>query len=283
MKLKIVLSVIAFTAVCTSVTSQITFDEKTIKEPANISKSVAVDKAMMECIYEYNDEEKETAYYEILQIGKSRSKYFSYSTYKVDSVVYLHDIAKMTKGDYLSIHNKYSFRIPLQNKGIILKNHPDKQITVYARVFLDNYEYQDSAGIDWKLSDDTVSVCGYLCRKAETDFRGRHWVAYYTESIPISDGPWKLSGLPGLILQAEDADGKHYFSAVSIRKSTDDIYITENNNRFKTNRERFNKTFKTYMDNPSGAMAGNPAAPINTKTGKPSKINPKKYDPFELE
>jgi hypothetical protein len=40
------------------------------------------------------------------------------------------------------------------------------------------------------------------CKKATTNFRGRYWEAWYTEEIPIGQGPWKLCGLPGMILKA---------------------------------------------------------------------------------
>ncbi|RQE01044.1 GLPGLI family protein, partial [Prevotella intermedia] len=43
---------------------------------------------------------------------------------------------------------------------------------------------------------------GMECKKATTNFRGRYWEVWYTEDIPISQGPWKLCGLPGMILKA---------------------------------------------------------------------------------
>jgi len=50
-----------------------------------------------------------------------------------------------------------------------------------------------------------------LCQKAEGDFRGRHYIAWFSNKILIPDGPWKLCGLPGLILEAYDEKKTVYF------------------------------------------------------------------------
>jgi len=40
----------------------------------------------------------------------------------------------------------------------------------------------------------------YDCRRAIGKFRGREYEVWYTTDIPIPGGPFKLGGLPGLIL-----------------------------------------------------------------------------------
>lgn len=58
--------------------------------------------------------------------------------------------------------------------------------------------------INWKLSNEYKTIKNYNCQKATCDFRGRSYVAWFTNEIPISEGPWKFKGLPGLILEMED-------------------------------------------------------------------------------
>ncbi|TDO23075.1 GLPGLI family protein [Pedobacter duraquae] len=70
---------------------------------------------------------------------------------------------------------------------------------------VNNYLTEDSMpAIDWKLSNDTLTISGLKCQKATAYFKGRDYTVWYCPEIPFSSGPWKLNGLPGLIVQASD-------------------------------------------------------------------------------
>lgn len=57
---------------------------------------------------------------------------------------------------------------------------------------------------EWTITGDSVkTVLGYDCILAECDYHGRHWRVWFSPEIPVQDGPWKLGGLPGLILSAD--------------------------------------------------------------------------------
>lgn len=62
--------------------------------------------------------------------------------------------------------------------------------------------------LDWDIStsSETIEIQGFKCREARVQFRGSVYVAYFTDEIPIPFGPWKFSGLPGLILQVYSID-----------------------------------------------------------------------------
>lgn len=111
-------------------------------------------------------------------------------------------------------------------------NAPAKKVNLYvAKNFKNGSErvydsWADEKGwydeplneIQWTISDSTANVLGYECVMAQTDYHGRHWTAWFAPEIPLPDGPWKLCGLPGLVLRAESGDD-FLFEAKSIEKS----------------------------------------------------------------
>jgi len=59
--------------------------------------------------------------------------------------------------------------------------------------------------IDWKISNDTATYGGLHCQKATARFKGRDYTAWFCPDMPLHVGPWKLNGLPGVIVEAYDA------------------------------------------------------------------------------
>ena len=78
--------------------------------------------------------------------------------------------------------------------------------------------YADSVHpMTWRLLPARKWLEGMECYQAETFFRGRHYVAWYVPAIPLPQGPWKLGGLPGLIVEAYDVERNLVFQLLSIQ------------------------------------------------------------------
>ncbi len=79
--------------------------------------------------------------------------------------------------------------------------------------------------IDWVLQPERKRFGMFECRRATGVFRGREYEAWYAVDIPIQSGPFKLGGLPGLILEAKSLDGKvkFLFSTLEIGQNTPGI------------------------------------------------------------
>ncbi len=196
------------------------------------------------------------------------------------------------------------------NIPIFYINHPEGEMNVFDKIVPQRYHVSGKLEkIDWKISDDTLTVGGYLCRKATGDYAGRKWNVWFTEEIASSAGPWKLRGLPGMILKAEDSKSIHSFEFSGlINRQTAiryDIPHKKHTSHIPIDVEKFvkqrNKVMcnKRYADNPryyipDGALdgaiemwGGGPEPPAEEKYTVlgPDMIAPKKahvYQPLEL-
>jgi GLPGLI family protein len=65
--------------------------------------------------------------------------------------------------------------------------------------------------LNWKIDKETRKIANLNCQKATASYMGRDYTAWFTTSLPFQAGPWKLHGLPGLIVSAYDKTGRIKF------------------------------------------------------------------------
>lgn len=66
--------------------------------------------------------------------------------------------------------------------------------------------------IDWHIMKDTASFGGLHCQKATAHVKGRDYTVWFCPDLPLHIGPWKLNGLPGVIVEAYDAKNEVRFT-----------------------------------------------------------------------
>ena len=111
----------------------------------------------------------------------------------------------------------------------LYKNYPsDGETSFLDKLASNNYLCIEKVEIpDWKIIPDSSSyIIGYKCQLAKASFKGRIWYAWYTEDIPLSEGPWKLYGLPGLVLRAYDQSKQYIFDAIGMASLNGSTHIT---------------------------------------------------------
>ncbi len=81
---------------------------------------------------------------------------------------------------------------------------------------------EDLPQIAWEITDQTKQLDGLFCINAYGEFGGRVYDVWFTPDIPVPLGPYKLGGLPGLILQAKSRDGRVAYEFVSYESSVEE-------------------------------------------------------------
>lgn len=248
--------------------------------PARMPEKMPLDTGFIECIYSYKiydpvrGEERES--YQILEVGKDKSKFASYGYYRIDSIISRDYPNGLTLAQYgnLSAQNKTT-------PESVVKDLKSGTLQFIGHIFMDSYIYEETIpDIKWRLTNETQEICGYNCNKATATFRGRNWTAWYCD-LPLNNGPWKFGNLPGLILKIEDEDKEHIFEAISIRKSNH-VFSLYKSTRVKTTREKFNKAISDYRLHP-GDFIGNSPVLLKSTNGKPVPNNRMFFNPIEKE
>ena len=98
----------------------------------------------------------------------------------------------------------------------------------------------------WDIKAETELIMGHTCQKAVAKYLGRTYTAWFTSDIPVSTGPWKLRGLPGLILRVTDSNREYQFEAILIESNLrNTISIKSVEGRYSlTSREKVNELLK---------------------------------------
>ena len=185
----------------------------------------------------------------VLDIGKVSSYFYSQNTKRKKSV--LNKINERGNFDMTTIKNEMKNIEPGQEYQIY-KNVPcDGKLTCYDSFLTDAVMYEDSLDTAcWTLLDTDTTICGYPCQRAEISIRGRRWNAWYTSEIPINDGPWKLSGLPGLILAAADESGCYSFECIGIENKNNEQIDAPTDKYTKCSYKDFIKLYHRFYENP---------------------------------
>ncbi|MFT7351321.1 MAG: GLPGLI family protein [Flavobacterium sp.] len=98
------------------------------------------------------------------------------------------------------------------------KNFNENKLYSEEKIYNKVFNVKDDLNIfEWEITSDTITILNHICYKATTTFRGRNYEAFFAKDIPITDGPMKFNGLPGLILKVKLIDGQAIFETVATK------------------------------------------------------------------
>lgn len=178
-----------------------------------------------------------------LVMRDSESMFFSEAAYVSDSI-FVQNSRKGIRMDFKKMPDDYL-------RGFVKKNLHLHFVTYYSDEFDDlEFQYDEKPNLKWQILSESKQILGYRTILAKTSYMGRNYSAYFTTDIPVSDGPYKFSGLPGLILEIFDDENKHCFKAIGISRNRN-ISLDLTQKKFKkTDKSKFLKARETYRKAP---------------------------------
>lgn len=134
----------------------------------------------------------------------------------------------------------------------IYKNYQNNKIITYDEIATNYYVYteKDYFG-DWCVEDEKLEIMGYPCQKATINCYGREFIGWFTTEIPISEGPYKFKGLPGLIVRIYDIKNHYDFILTNFSKieTIEYLMLPDEEGHIEVTREEFRKIQKYTAEN----------------------------------
>jgi GLPGLI family protein len=152
-----------------------------------------------------------------LWIGKSASAYRSY-----DGLIYNRQFKKAYAE---SLANSPDGRTNITRRGVgayqqYFQYPAEHKLFTRALMAGDECVIEDTLpGIAWTIGVDTQTFYGLRCQKAMGHFKGRDYIAWFCPDLPVHTGPWKLNGLPGVIVDARDTKNEVIFQCDGVEKT----------------------------------------------------------------
>lgn len=136
------------------------------------------------------------------------------------------------------------FKPEVFKKGIALTGYNELLKTVYA--------YPIEEKIIWKILNETKTIQKYKCRKAIGKYKNREYIAWFSEEIPFSEGPYVFKGLPGLIVEVYDTKNYYHFDLIGFKKVEKPIIPSQP--QIQTEYSKFVKARENFLADPNGVF-----------------------------
>lgn len=147
-----------------------------------------------------------------LQVLNDRAFFISEKALKFDSI-FQSEFQKATIGGATTMVDFRGKSFPKTKfPYTIIQSNQNTQY--FERVGMTLLTYKEPTINNWKLIDESKTINTVNCKRAEINYKGRNWIAWYSTDIPIPYGPYKFNGLPGLIIKITDDKGEYDFELV---------------------------------------------------------------------
>lgn len=153
----------------------------------------------------------------VLFVGKSASVYRSYDRMVADQ--------QFKKAFAEAVASSPDGRVMINRRGVGSRTEyyqypAERKLLTRDGLMVNDYLIDGPMpSINWKISDDTATFGGLHCQKATGHFKGRDYIVWFCPDLPVHTGPWKLNGLPGVIVDAHDTKNEVVFKFDGVEKT----------------------------------------------------------------
>ncbi|MBC8988329.1 GLPGLI family protein [Pedobacter sp. N36a] len=184
----------------------------------------------------------------VLMLGPTSSVYKSFNRMISDSVMRA-NIDKVKTGTPPPGLGKYGSGTEVY---LYTASKKAQQTDAMVENYLYDIQYPE---INWQITADTTTISGIKCQKATGTWKGRTYEAWFSPEIPFHSGPWKLNGLPGLIISASDTKKQVRFDFAGFQKYNGaPIEISAAKQIVKTTEPEYKKLREAFLENPTAFM-----------------------------
>jgi GLPGLI family protein len=204
-----------------------------------------------------------------LLLGKTLSKFQSRGEQAFDSIIAVHEGMPVNQVEGSISTSQLLALAHSRFRYVIYKIAASRQVYHYDRIATTRYRYEEPANtLTWTITPATATVAGYACQRATASYGGRQWEAWFTREVPVSEGPYKFYGLPGLIVKVSDTRQHYVFELAKLTKPTTERLITlPKKTPITTDRATFRRALADYNADPAGWSSASDGTTVTSLSG----------------
>lgn len=143
----------------------------------------------------------------------------------------------------------YGMNIRFEDQFYIMKNLSENEVFKSIQtIFKEFFFIKITEKLDWKILPEKNKIANFNVQKAKVNYGGRNWIAWFSNEIPIQNGPYIFHGLPGLIVKISDDQNNYNFSLTEINNGGENIYYRNKGSELTW--DQFQKLTISYYSDP---------------------------------
>ncbi len=258
-----------------------------IEEQRDVTQKLPVDNVNFRFIYRTSfceDTVGKDRYFDnqALEIGNYSARYYSLFAEDMDSTMWKYRSGRLpSSGEGVNVKRNLKRNETGEYEDILIQFEA-KEMTVSERFYKKDYEYREPLpSFKWTITGESSVILNYICQEALADFRGRTWRVWFAYDIPLPYGPWKLGGLPGLIVKAEDTSGLFTYELIGVEQPQTEKMYQYDMPKIKCKRSDIIRMNDMRWKNPEALAKMNGISAFSTYVQDPATGMIKKVNIFE--